>query len=183
MPNCPVCGSYYNEGASECRDCGEELAARQEQTCESCDGVVRNDDYFCHHCGIILEPGEGEIECEEHQKRDAIGVCVVCGKPVCVDCAHKKGNTIYCKNAEHVKVHQHWSTVFTSKIEYEAEMIKTNLESAGFPSKVFSQLEFSSFASYGKHAVVKVMVKRDDASLARHALRDLDLLDDDGKIL
>ena len=183
MPNCPVCGNYHAFGTAVCRECGEPLEEREEQTCENCDAKVAPGDFFCYNCGIILEPGEGEIQCEDHPKREAIGICVVCGKPVCGDCARKKGNSVFCKTTEHVKIHQQWTVVFSTKIVYEAEMIKTNLEGAGFPAKVFSQLEFSSFASYGKHAVAKVMVKRDGASLARHALRDLDLLDDDGKLL
>jgi hypothetical protein len=183
MPDCPVCGNYYAFGTLVCRECGEELEERVDQGCENCDGKITPGDFFCHHCGIILEPGEGEIQCEDHLKREAIGVCVVCGKPVCEDCAQKKGNSVFCKTAEHVKIHQKWTVVFSTKIEYEAEMIKTNLESAGFPSKVFSQLEYSSFASYGKHAVVKVMVQRTEADLARHALRELDLLDENGKLL
>ena len=183
MPNCPLCGAYNKEGSVKCRDCGEDLDFREEQACENCDGRVSGEDFFCRHCGMILEPGESEIKCEEHPKRDAIGVCIVCGKPVCTDCARKKGTTVFCKTAEHVKINQNWSVVFSTKVQYEADMIKTNLENAGFPAKVFSQIEFSSFQLYGKHAVAKVMVKRDESSLARNALRELDLLDDEGKLL
>ncbi|MGD0338383.1 MAG: DUF2007 domain-containing protein [Bacteroidota bacterium] len=183
MPNCPVCGNYYTEGDAKCRECGEELERLEEQTCENCDGRVRAKDFFCSHCGVILEPGEGEIECEEHPKQDAVGVCVVCGKPVCSDCERKKGNTIFCKTTEHMKIHRQWSAVFTTKNEYEAEMIRTNLENAGFPSKVFSQHDYLSFAMNNKLAIVKVMVQRTQASDARGILRELNLLDDEGRVL
>ncbi len=183
MPNCPVCGNYYSEGAVKCRECGEIFEQFEEQTCENCDGQVSSGGFFCHHCGIILEPGEGEIECEEHPKQEAVGMCVVCGKPVCSECARKKGNTVFCKTAEHVKIHKQWSVIFSTKIVYEAEMIKANLENAGFHSQIFSQFDHASFASYGKFAIVKVMVPHAQADEARETLRELNLLDDEGRVL
>lgn len=183
MPTCPTCGSRYAEGATQCRECGEELGLREELTCGNCDGIVKSDELFCSSCGIVLEAGEGEIDCEEHQKRPAVGMCVVCGKPVCEDCARKKKNAVFCDSAEHAKIHRQWKVVYTTKIDFEAEMLRTNLDQAGIKSHLFSQFDYASFAAFNRSAMVKVMVPREHAPVAQKVLRDLDLLDDENRSL
>jgi hypothetical protein len=53
---------------------------------------------------------------------------------------------------------------------YEAEMIKTNLESAGIPAMVLSQSDRMYFTTLGDLAVTEVMVPKNEAEEAARYL-------------
>jgi hypothetical protein len=56
---------------------------------------------------------------------------------------------------------ENWEVAFTSNQEYEIEMLKDNLESAGITSTILSQKD-RNFPSPGDFSVIKLMVKKDD---------------------
>ncbi|MHB8579777.1 MAG: putative signal transducing protein [Ignavibacteriaceae bacterium] len=60
---------------------------------------------------------------------------------------------------------QNWEVVFTSDLEYEAEMMKDNLEGAGIHSEILSQAD-RSFPAPGDLSVVKLFVPKKDVQAA-----------------
>jgi hypothetical protein len=125
--------------------------------------------------GGVVEDGE-EVECENHPEMEAIGICVICGKPVCGDCAVRRQGRVLCENDEHTKIAQGWAVVYTTSTDYEAQMVRANLENAGIPCLIFSQRDHVYFLTVGDMAVVNVMVPNQRLNEARDFLRKSDLL-------
>jgi hypothetical protein len=59
-----------------------------------------------------------------------------------------------------------WEVVYTSGQEYEIEMLKDNLDSAGIVSTILSQKD-RNFPAPGDFSVVKLIVRKEDAAAAR----------------
>ena len=186
MAFCPRCGYEYKEGVLFCPDCVRPLLADEPLACEFCSEQLEAEMKFCPHCGmlqgIFAEEGE-EIECENHPGMEAVGMCVVCGKAVCGDCAVKRQGRIFCENDEHVKISQNWAVVYMTSTEYEAQMVRANLEQGGIPCIVFSQRDHVYFLTLGDLAVVNVMVPKRRLFEAKDYLRKMDLFEEgDGEL-
>ncbi|MGA9365736.1 MAG: zinc ribbon domain-containing protein [Bacteroidota bacterium] len=175
MPYCPSCGYEYTRGIMNCPDCGEELVASEPTFCDNCDEQIDADAQYCPHCGIVFEKDEVEspIHCETHPTVTAVGVCIICGKPVCRDCATSKKGKVFCENDEHVKIHQKWAVLCSTSAEYEAEMVRANLEIAGIKALVFSQVDHAYFIPMSRLAIVNVMVPKEKLGKAREVLHRL----------
>jgi len=181
MPYCPNCGYEYISGITTCPDCGEGLLASEPTICDNCDEEIEADSQYCPHCGIVFEKDDVEvsIECESHPAVAAIGVCVICGKPVCRDCAVSKKGRVFCDNDEHVKIHQNWAVLCSTSAEYEAEMVRANLELSGITALVFSQVDHAYFIPMSRLAVVNVMVPKEKLAKAREVLHRLKGVDEE----
>jgi hypothetical protein len=84
---------------------------------------------------------------------------------------------VFCDNDEHVKIHQDWAVLCSTATEYEAEMVKANLEMAGIKALVFSQVDHAYFIPMSRLAIVNVMVPKGKLAKARgvvHRLKDVD---------
>lgn len=175
MPYCPTCGYEYVKGTAICPDCAQDLLLGGPRFCDNCDGQIAGDSEYCVECGIVFEKDEGEtsIECETHPGAPAAGVCIVCGKPVCGECAISKKGKVFCDDDEHVKIYQNWAVVYTSAAEYEAEMVKANLELDGIKALVFSQVDHAYFIPMSRLASVNVMVPKEKLPKAREILKRL----------
>jgi len=181
MPFCPTCGYDYVKGTALCPECGEDLLLGEPRFCDNCDSQIDADADYCTHCGIIFEKevDEAAIECESHSGVGAVGVCVVCGKPVCRECAHAKKGKVFCDTDEHVKIYENWAVIYTSSTEYEAEMVRANLELAGIKALVFSQVDHAYFIPMSRLAVVNVMVPKPKLAKAREVLERLKGVEED----
>jgi len=69
-------------------------------------------------------------------------------------------------------IDQDWVIVYTSDQLYEVQMIKDELESAEISATILSQKD-SSFPATGDLAVIKLLVKNEDASSAIAFINDL----------
>ena len=184
MPFCPTCGFQYEEGSIICPDCNESLSVGELRMCEFCSDRLEGDAKFCRHCGMVqaqLLGDDEEIECENHPKMEAVGMCIVCGKPVCGDCAVKRQGKIFCESDEHITVAQNWAMVYSTNTEYEAQMVRANLESGGIRCMVFSQRDHVYFLTMGDLAVVNVMVPKHQLFEAKEFLRKMDLFAEGGE--
>lgn len=176
MPYCRECGYEYITGATVCPDCWTTLEAGEPARCESCDELIEQEATFCPHCGVLLgwsSDGAKDFRCETHGDRDATGRCVVCGKLLCGACAVKKQGRMFCNNDDHVKMAFDWVAVCTTSTLYEAEMIRSNLESGGIPAMVLSQGDRMYFTTLGDLAVIEVMVPKDEVEDARRYLAEV----------
>jgi hypothetical protein len=160
MSYCPQCHTEYQPGVADCADCNVPLLEGSPRFCHNCGEYVTDADTFCNNCGILQEliPAEEVPECENHTDEPAIGGCVICGKPVCAECATEQNNRIFCEQDEHLNVHSGFVVAYTTATDYEAEMIKSNLEGAGIHALVFNQHDHVYFTTMGMLALVNVMV-------------------------
>jgi hypothetical protein len=98
--------------------------------CSHCSEEVTIDSDFCPHCGTLFVDGK-DVFCDEHPKKSALGVCIICQKLVCDECGVEIHGRNFCTLHRKVKVEQDWAEVFRSTEISDAELIKSVLESAG----------------------------------------------------
>lgn len=84
------------------------------------------------------------------------------GTATCPDC----GETLVDYLPEEVVLSEDdWQVVYTSSFDYEVEMLKDNLESAGISANILSQRD-SNFPAPGDLSVIKLLVKKEDVESA-----------------
>jgi hypothetical protein len=175
MSYCPNCLTEYQAGVETCADCQIALVEGAPAYCPSCNEYVLDEDTFCDNCGVLLPlaPGIEGPDCENHPDRAAVGGCVICGKPVCEECTRQVDNRCFCENDEHFDVHQAFVTAVTTATDYEAEMIRANLEGAGIRALIFNQRDHVYFLNIGSMALVNVMVPRNQIDKAQDIIQAL----------
>jgi len=176
MKYCPSCHTEYQDSATTCADCQVPLVDFV-PFCKRCDGDIAERDIFCPHCGVLL-PGritnENDVpECEDHPSQPAVGMCVVCGKPICRESVQKIAGKLFCRDDSHVKLYHDYALLYRTSTEYEAAMIKANLEGTGIPVSVFSQSDHVYFVTMGDLAVVNIMVPKTRIHEAQELLKNL----------
>ncbi len=177
MPYCRECGYEYTPGITSCPDCQSPLAPGDRFTCDLCNELVSPDDLFCKHCGVILPwtlERDTPVHCDTHHAQEAIGACVVCKKTLCEECAVMKTGRFFCEKDERVKTAFNWVAACTTSTDYEAEMIKANLEGAGISAMVLSQKDHTYVTTVGDLAQTEVMVPRESLEEARRFIRSLE---------
>lgn len=112
-------------------------------------------------------------------------ICPKCGAEyertveVCSDC-----NVKLISKSEYEKLkmkYSDWEEVFSSPHLYEAEMVKTNLESAGIEAVIFDQKD-SSFPLGGELGEIKVLVQKDKVEEALLIIEKIENQDDEEEI-
>lgn len=92
------------------------------------------------------------------------------GVKVCADC---DVDLITIEEFEkHLIHHEDWTTIYSTDVLYEAEMIKANLEGADIKAIILSQLD-KNFPAAGDLSVIKLLVNKKDEDDARKIITDL----------
>lgn len=82
------------------------------------------------------------------------------GITICPDCKTKLvEESMYLKPEEWTE--ENWEVVYYSDQEYDAEMLRDNLEAAGIKTALLSQKD-RNFPSFGDFSVVKILVQKDN---------------------
>ncbi len=66
-----------------------------------------------------------------------------------------------------------WALVYTTNTLIEAEMYKANLEGAGIPVNILSQVDTSRMFTVGGLAIVKIYVKSPFVTLAEQIIKEI----------
>jgi hypothetical protein len=143
-------------------------------TCNHCGELLNTMLPFCEQCGT-MQASNAEYECETHTDRPALGMCVVCYKPVCEACKTTSGKKILCGDSTHQEILRAWSIVYYSESDFEADAIQKNLDAAEIECKVFSLHDHVAvhFISTGRAAV---WVRQHEVQKAMTILTDLNLI-------
>jgi len=82
------------------------------------------------------------------------------GKTTCSDC----GTELITKASFELNLvhHEDWTSVYSTDVMYEAEMIKANLAGANIESIILSQKD-KNFPATGDLSEIKLLVKKEDA--------------------
>lgn len=90
------------------------------------------------------------------------------GKTYCPDC----GETLVETLPEEIIFNESdWEVVYTSSFDFEVEMLKDNLESAGIAVNILSQRD-SNFPVPGDLSVIKLLVKKEDVETAMNYIEE-----------
>ncbi|MBI3585918.1 MAG: hypothetical protein HY088_02170 [Ignavibacteriales bacterium] len=146
--------------------------------CSHCPSILAAGAYFCSQCGFISSNGvqKNLLECENHSDQIAIAVCIVCGKPVCGDCAIAKDKKFFCDSGEHINIDGEYVVIYSCESEFEADMIRQNLHQAGIRSLSFSFHNHVGTYWNQDRALVQLRVSQSQAHQATDILRNLGLL-------
>lgn len=112
-----------------------------------------------------------------HDGVDAIACCVVCGKPLCGDCALWTGLSFLCNVPAHKEIADDWEVVARCSSVFEADMIMTNLRQGQFRPVAFSPGEFSVSFWHSGLFTARVFVRREESEGARKLLQSLALVE------
>ena len=104
----------------------------------------------------------------EYEYIDGVNVCPDCGTSL-ISVEDFEGHLVHPKD---------WIIVYTCDEPYEAEMYKTNLESAEIETLIISQKD-KSFPAAGNLSVVKLLVKKTDLQSALEIIDDINSRSDD----
>ncbi len=98
----------------------------------------------------------------EYEYIESVKTCPDCGSEL-ISSEDFEGNLVH---------HSDWCVACTCGSNIEAEMMKTNLESAGIEALVLSQSD-RSFPVEGNMTVVKLLVKKKDSTEAGVIIEDI----------
>ncbi len=144
--------------------------------CPNCSCPTKEEMHFCLNCGAAVST-IAEIECGNHSGAAAVGACVVCGMPVCGDCAVTKEKKLFCNDSTHAVFLDHHALLGVSDSEFEADIIVSNLKANGILPLVYSPKGFFDFKSEKADSAVRVFVVKDDRARAITILTELGLED------
>ncbi|MDE3058924.1 MAG: hypothetical protein KGJ59_13305 [Bacteroidota bacterium] len=128
------------------------------------------------NCGSAVST-IAEIECGNHSGAAAVGACVVCGVPVCGDCAVTRGGKLFCNDSSHAVFLVRYALLGVAISEFEADIIVSNLKANGISPQFFSPKEFFNFKNDEPDSAVRVFVLKDDHARAVTLLTELELED------
>ena len=80
---------------------------------------------------------------------------------------------------EFVPKREGWVSIFRSSTDYEADMVRDRLDSAGIPAAVFTQRDHALSLTVGELARVYVLVPVEYQAQAEEVLRELPLTDEE----
>ncbi|MBZ0198962.1 MAG: hypothetical protein K8H86_03775 [Ignavibacteriaceae bacterium] len=156
------------------------------ETCGICEFELVGDNDFCPNCGALLIE---EVECTNHPKVEAIGVCVICSQAFCNDCGGLTEDKFLCNEHENYETFQNMARVYGSSDEVTIRYAAECLEQAGLHPFVFSRkaspmhlggADYSLFRASGdtsKHIVneIKLLVPHGEVLEAEKILEELDI--------
>jgi hypothetical protein len=141
-------------------------------TCIRCTALLKGTENFCDACGSFIIT---DIECESHPNRAAFGICVVCGRPVCVECQNSVDGKIICSNQEHHAIILEEEVLCRPQSEFEADCILRNLAFGHISAKTFSLHDHITTHSLNETRVL-VFVKKTEREKAMALLQELHLI-------
>jgi len=93
------------------------------------------------------------------------------GITICPDCGTRLVNDEYFIKPEDW-TEENWQVVYTSSQEYDVEMLRDNLESAGIKTAILSQRD-RNFPTPGDFSLVKLFVRNEDVQSALNFIEQL----------
>jgi hypothetical protein len=169
---CPNCETDYIEGVRKCADCEVDLveALPEEEifVCDNCNNEIDKDDTWCTNCGIFFEATEEK--CSDH-KSTAIGKCLICEKTLCGKDSTTVKNKLFCKDHDNYKfLDNGWARVYETGHDWEAELIKQELENNNIPAVVDNHKDHTRQFTVGHMSSIYILVPFEDVLDAESVL-------------
>ena len=106
------------------------------QKCEQCSNAVKDSDDYCQNCGAMFREG---FLCLHHRSRAAVGVCVICKKPLCDECGADVRNVFFCNHHGNYEFREGMAQVFGHTDNVLVHHALRCLQQAGFHPMLFSR--------------------------------------------
>ena len=155
--------------------------------CNHCKNDVKIGDEYCTHCGSILVEN---VQCKQHLKVEAEGICIICGLSCCKKCGAFINNLFLCNTHSEYEIYEGMARIYGSLNDTPAQHANTCLEQAGFHPFVFCRVQpqggpqfvytlFRSAGDSGGHIIneIKVMVPCEEVINAEKFLRKIKILE------
>jgi hypothetical protein len=139
------------EDQSECEECAADTG--EVFRCERCEERYRGSD-ACPACGHLRVA----MACEQHPERKASGRCVICGRALCSSCRAGDGRAMLCEQHGGITVIEGWAQVYSTASEFEASLVRQNLEAEGIDARIFSQRDRIFSVDLGELSIVRLLV-------------------------
>ena len=157
---CPNCKAEYVEGILRCAECNvdlvDELPEEDTLICDNCNNEIDENESWCPHCGGIFE--QIEEKCNEHDTL-AIGKCLICQKALCEKDIITVKNKYFCKKHSHYDFTENgWVCIYETGQDWEAELVKQDLENNNIPSIVDNRKDHSRQFTIGHLSLIYVRV-------------------------
>lgn len=131
----------------------------------------------CPACGVL----HGEAECQAHPGTAARGRCVICGRPLCEHDRDAETNPYLCGDHLNVRIIEGWAQVYSTTGEFEALLLRDNLQAEGIEAQVFSQKSHIYPVELGELSIVRLMVPVWQYAPALEVIREH--MDTDGEVV
>lgn len=92
------------------------------------------------------------------------------GVSVCPDCGYQLIDNKEFE--EHMVDSDDWDVVYTGSLEYEAEMLKANLEGAGIEALILPKKD-RNFPTVGDFSVIQLLVRKEKRQEAEQIINDI----------
>jgi len=175
MLQCPTCENELDPDHPECTECGSGEAEGEIFLCERCEERYRGSD-ACPACGFLRE----KVPCDAHVQRTAVGRCVICGVALCSDCRSGDNRALLCEEHGAITVIEGWAQVYSTASEFEASLVRQNLEAEGIDARIFSQRDRIFSVELGELSIVRLLVPVFAYDQALGLIRDH--MDPDGEV-
>lgn len=165
MQQCPACDTEFEDAQTACPNCGAE--AGTVYRCSRCDEQFRDSD-ACPACGSLRE----KVACDRHPGRTAAGRCVICGRALCNDCSEGDNRAFQCAEHGDITIIEGWAQVYSTASEFEASLVRQNLEAEGIDARIFSQRDRIFSVELGELSIVRLLVPVFSYDQALDLIRD-----------
>lgn len=127
--------------------------------CDNCNNEINEKDNYCSYCGAIF--ADIEQKCYIHNK-PAIGICMICKKAFCNECIVTIKNKFFCKEHSNYNFTNNiWVSVYETEHDYNAEIIKQNLDNNDIPCIIDNRKDRSFHFTFGPLGSIFVRVPFD----------------------
>lgn len=109
---------------------------KRKYPCDNCDFQADDDSDYCPRCGTLFIEN---INCENHKKNEAKGVCVICGNPYCIHCGHSVKNIFLCNEHDYYEIYEGMAKVFGTSDEVQIHYVKNCLDENSFHPFIYSK--------------------------------------------
>ena len=138
---CTECGANVSEKDTFCKKCGADVTEIDEYNkCDNCEKSTGKDDSYCKNCGFLFDFSH---KCEIHSNIDAESLCVICKKPLCMDCQTEVSGKYFCSSHSNYhleKSNRESNMVYTSPDEMMVSHFKNLLEIESIPCVIKNKL-------------------------------------------
>lgn len=142
----------YSDELAGCPDCetGESGVLVR---CKRCGARYEGGD-SCPICGTL----QATVPCETHPERMATARCVVCGRALCAACGADRRRGALCETHRGVLLIEGWAQVYGPNTEFEAQLLRENLQAEGIEAQIYSQRDSTFSVDLGELSIIRVMV-------------------------
>ena len=156
----------------------------KEYICTNCENSVDSMAKFCPYCGDLFN---NEFFCMKHSFTRAIGICIICHTPFCVQCGESVRGIHLCTNHNKLDIIEDMVCIYSNSNEINIKYAYQQLKQNGLNPFLFYKgrrpvsLDYSlvgNLVSINEREpfIIKIMMPFSEYLRAENILKDLEIL-------